>query len=163
MLPDDGFWAARIVSRFTDEMVRALVRTGQYDDPAAENQLADTLIKRRDKTVAHHFRQVNPLAEFEVAAGGEGPTLRFRNLGEEAGLARAEGYEYQWFALDNATRALTPLGAAATAAAPALAVPSGAGEYVMVRIRTRAAEPNWTKAVDVYLRAGKLVGIEREI
>ena len=89
MLPDDAFWAARIVSRFTDEMVRAIVHTGQYDDAAAERRLADMLIKRRDKVVAHYFRQLNPLAEFEVV--DEGRTLRFRNLGEEAGLAPRVG------------------------------------------------------------------------
>ena len=159
MLPDDAFWAARIVSRFTDEMVRALVHTGQYDDPAAERQLADTLIERRDKTVAYYFRQVNPLAEFAVE---EGARLRFRNLGQEAGLASAIGYDYQWFAFDNATQELRPLGEAAQTTATALPLPAAEAGYRMVRIRTRAPEPHWAKAVDVYLRGQTLVGIERE-
>jgi hypothetical protein len=163
MLLDDAFWAARIVSRFSDEMVRALVHTGLYDDPAAERYLADTLIKRRDKTVAHYFRQVNPLAEFETAAGPEGVLLRFRNLGQETGLGHADGYEYQWYTFDNATHALTPLGPAGTSGATELTVPPGGGEYRMVRIRTSGPEPAWAKAVDVYLRGGRLVGIEREI
>ena len=46
--PDDTFWAARRVIAFTDEMIRAVVRTGQYSDPAAEKHVADTLIARRD-------------------------------------------------------------------------------------------------------------------
>jgi len=162
MLPDDGFWAARIVSRFTDEMVRALVHTGQYDDPAAERQLADTLIKRRDKTVGYYFRQVNPLAEFETVSGADGARLRFRNLGEDAQLGSATGYEYEWFALDNATHALTSLGAAAQTATTTVPIPLAGGGYRMVRIRTQSAEPNWMKTVDVYLRGAGLVGIERE-
>jgi hypothetical protein len=162
MLPDDAFWAARIVSRFTDEMVRALVHTGQYDDPAAERQLADTLLKRRDKTVAYYFRQVNPLAGFEVVSGAEGPSVRFHNLGEEARLGAVTGYEYQWFAFDNATHALTPLGASAQTTTTTLPVPTAGGEYRMVRLRTQGAEPNWMKTVDVYLRGSGLVGIERE-
>jgi hypothetical protein len=162
MLPDDAFWAARIVSRFTDEMVRAIVHTGQYDDPGAEQFLADVLIRRRDKTVAHYFRQLNPLAEFQVEAGAAGATLRFRNLGEEKGLAHAEAYEHQWFAFDNASGALRPLGELARVAEPALAIPDTADEYRMVRIRTRAPEPLWAKAVEVYLRGGRIVGIERE-
>jgi len=162
MLPDDAFWAARIVSRFTDEMVRALVHTGQYDDDAAERQLADTLIQRRDTIVAHYFRQVNPLAEFEVGAGPEGARLRFRNLGQEAGLGRAEAYEHQWFAFDNATQALTPRGPAAVSAATELTVPRTEGEYRMVRVRTRGSEPAWAKGVDVYLSGVRVVGIERE-
>ena len=162
LLPDDAFWAARIVSRFTDEMVRALVHAGQYDDPAAERQLADTLILRRDKTVAHYFRQVNPLAEFEVAEGGGGASLRFRNLGQEAGAGRAEAYEYQWHTFDNRTHALTPLGAAGRSSATEIAVPAGEAEYRMVRLRTHGSEAGWKKAVDVYLRHRTLVGIERE-
>ena len=85
MLPDDAFWAARIVSRFTDEMVRAIVHTGQYDDAAAERRLADILIKRRDKMVAHYFRQVNPLAEFEVVDEGTDAPLPQPGRGGEAG------------------------------------------------------------------------------
>jgi hypothetical protein len=162
MLPDDAFWAARIVSRFTDEMVRALVHTGQYHDPAAEQQLADTLIKRRDKTIGYYFRQVNPLSEFEVVSGADGSSLRFRNLGQDAGLGRADAYEYQWFGFDNVTRALTPLGAPSQSVATEIAVPASGAQYRMARIRTRAAEPNWMKTVDVYLRGGGLVGVERE-
>ena len=35
MRPDDAFWAARIVSRFTDEMIGAVVQKAQYSDPRA--------------------------------------------------------------------------------------------------------------------------------
>ena len=162
MLPDDAFWAARIVSRFTDEMVRALVHTGQYDDPAAERLLGDVLIARRDKTVAHYFRQVNPLAEFEVETGSGGGRLRFRNLGEERGLGAVEAYESQWFAFDNGTGALRALGEPLRGPERAVALPAGADEYHMVRLRTRAKEPAWGKGVDVYLRGREIVGIERE-
>ena len=34
---------------FSDEMIRAIVKTGQYSDPVAEKHLADVLIKRRNK------------------------------------------------------------------------------------------------------------------
>jgi hypothetical protein len=160
MLPDDAFWAARIASRFTDEMVRAIVHTGAYDDPAAERLLSDVLIARRDKTVAHYFRQVNPLAEFEVDAGSG--RLRFRNLGEERGLAAVEAYESQWFAFDNRTGALRPLGESSRGPERAIPLPAGTDEYHMLRLRTRSQEPGWGKAVDVYLRGREVVGIERE-
>ena len=162
MLPDDAFWAARIVSRFTDEMVRTIVHTGQYDDAAAERFLADVLIQRRDKTVAHYFRQVNPLAEFEVDSSGATAALRFRNLGEERGLGRGQAYEHQWFAFDNATGVRKPLGEPERSTAREIALPAAAGEYAVVRIRTRAELPAWSKAVDVYLRGANIVGIERE-
>ena len=36
MRADDAFWAARRVMAFDDEMIRAVVKTGEYSDPAAE-------------------------------------------------------------------------------------------------------------------------------
>jgi hypothetical protein len=162
MQPADAFWAARIVSRFTDEMVRALVHTGQYQDPAAEAHLVDTLLKRRDKVISYYFRQVNPLAEFAVEDEGTAPVLAFRNLGQEAGLAAAFGYEYEWFAFDNATGALRPLGGSQVQARPRLPLPAPDEGYQMARIRTQSPEPGWRKAVDVYLRGRAVVGIERE-
>ena len=52
MRPDDAFWAARIVSRFTDEMIRAVVGKARYSDPKATEYMADVIIRRRDKVVA---------------------------------------------------------------------------------------------------------------
>ena len=46
---DDTLWAALRVMAFTDEQIRAAVKTGGYSDPAAEKLLADVLIQRRDK------------------------------------------------------------------------------------------------------------------
>ncbi|MEE9264314.1 MAG: hypothetical protein V3V11_07655, partial [Vicinamibacteria bacterium] len=73
-------------------------------------------------------------------------------------------------ALDNETSNLTPLGQKGESSEPSLPVPP-AGEtgadYLMVRIRTRSEdEPNWGKAVEVFLRKDggrSVVGIQREI
>src|SRR6185295_17598414 len=39
MRHDDAFWAARIVARFSDEMVGAIVKKAQYSDPQATEYL----------------------------------------------------------------------------------------------------------------------------
>ena len=46
---------------FTDEQIRAAVKTGGFTDPAAEKLLADVLIKRRDKIGRAYFSRINPL------------------------------------------------------------------------------------------------------
>ena len=56
---DDAFWAAERVAAFSDEMIRAIVHTGEFSDPAAEKLLVDIMIKRRDKILA------------DLPAGGE--------------------------------------------------------------------------------------------
>jgi hypothetical protein len=158
----DAFWAGRIASRFSDEAVRAIVHTGAFTDPEAERHLVDVLLRRRDKVVRWTFAQISPLAEFEVVGEGGASTLRFRNLGEEAGVGRATAYEYHWFAFDNATGARRALGEARSAPRPEVEVPAAEGDYKVVRIRTAGGVPAWGRAVDVYLRGRTVVGVERE-
>src|SRR5215510_7248618 len=66
----DAFWAARIASRFTDRMIRAVVETGRLTNPEAARYLSDVIIKRRDKAVAYWLTRTNPLDEFEVRSEG---------------------------------------------------------------------------------------------
>lgn len=166
MLTEDAFWAARIVARFSDEAIRAIVHTGEYADPAAERYLADTIIKRRDKIVAHYFRLLNPLDGFRIETGAPAERLEFVNLGEKAGLAAVDGYEYRWFRFDNRTERAEPIGDVQRAPSASLPVPAGAEEYLMVCIRTRSPkERAWNKKVEVYVRTRPtpiVVGIERE-
>lgn len=96
-----------------------------------------------------------------VSEGGVS-ALRFRNLGEEAGLGRATVYEYHWSAFDNRTGARREVGGARSARRPELEVPTTGGEYSVVRIRTAGALPAGGRAVDVYLRGLTVVGVERE-
>ena len=44
-------WGARIVSGFSDEMIRAAVAAGRYSDPRAADYVTQVLIERRDKLV----------------------------------------------------------------------------------------------------------------
>jgi YD repeat-containing protein len=118
------------------------------------------VIRRREKILDHYFRQLNPLEGFVVDGA-----LSFRNLGGERALAPVEAYEFQWFAFDNLTGERTALGDTSRATETRIPLPGGgAGEYRVVRIRTlSAAEPRWSKAVEVYLRGVVIIGIDREI
>jgi hypothetical protein len=168
----DAFWAARIISRFSDEAIQAIVHTGEFDDPEAERYLGDCLIRRRDKIVAEYFARLNPLHDFVVRA----ERLDFANLGARAGLGIAEHYEYQWFAFDNRHETSEPIAGPSQTSGTSIPLPQQASqhEFLLARIRTHCpCQPAWTKAVDVYLRAGGapagpeqaawiLVGIERQ-
>ncbi len=100
--PDDTFWGARRVMAFTDEMIRAAVRTGQYSDPAAEKHIADTLIARRDAIGRAWLTNVNPVVDPVLDASG---TLSFRNAAVVAGVSKAPAsYEVAWFAFRQRDR-----------------------------------------------------------
>ncbi|MBI2822055.1 MAG: hypothetical protein HYX74_07500, partial [Acidobacteria bacterium] len=166
MQDDDAFWAARIVLRFTDEMIQAIVRTGQIADTEAEKYLVDTLIKRRDKIIRYYLAQVNPLDNFRIGGMRGSEKLEFRNLSLEAGLSTVDSYQYQWFRFDNQTLAQDPLGDVDGVKAPSLPLPRSDAPYLMVRIVTLSPDQTpWEKKVEVYVRnhsGQSIVGIERE-
>ena len=88
--PDDALWAALRVMAFTDEQIRAAVKTGNFIDPAAEKLLGDILIKRRDKIGRVYYsrdQSARPLRAHRHGAGlreprRQGPPQR----GSQAGL-----------------------------------------------------------------------------
>ena len=151
MQDEDAFWAAAIVHEFSDDAVRAAVATGELGNAESERYLVDTLIRRRDKTVAHYFARTNPLAWFAV----EGGALRFRNLGEESGLGRVEGYDVEWSEFDNTTG--RPCPSHLPLPSPFRPVPFHSRHrrrLPAARIRTRSAPARVDRAVTVYLRRG---------
>src|SRR4029079_10466170 len=82
-LPDDTFWAARIVMSFSDDDIRAVVRTAHYSDPAAERWVADSLIERRNRIARTYFERVLPLDDITVRDGA----LTFTDLAVRSGYA----------------------------------------------------------------------------
>jgi hypothetical protein len=166
---DDTFWAARRVMAFSDEMIRAIVKTGQYSDPAAEQHLADVLIKRRDKIGKAYLPAVNPLVDFRLDASGE---LTFENAAVNAGFATAPrgGYEARWYRFDNSSGSAAPIGSPVVSPALRVSAPAGlpTGDGDFIKIEVAAIDPpvsSWTTPVQVYFRrlpsGWKLVGFER--
>ncbi len=78
----DGYWAAKIISAFTDEHLKAIVAQGRYRNPEAAEYMARILAERRDKIARAFFDRIPPLDFFTVA----GSVVRFRDLGAEPGL-----------------------------------------------------------------------------
>ena len=68
----DKFWAAKILTNFTDEDFRAVVETGKYTQPGAADYLVRTLAERRDIIGRTFFstRRSNPLDEFRAVPDG---------------------------------------------------------------------------------------------
>jgi hypothetical protein len=167
MRDDDAFWAARRVMAFSDELIRAAVRTGQYSDPAAEQHLGSVLIKRRDAIGRTYLTAVNPVVNPRLDAGG---VLAFDNAAVAAGFARAPAeYRAVWSRLDNATGDTARIAEtrSATAAMPAPRdLTAAEGTFIEVAISADSAEhPSWQQPVRTYFRrtsAGwRLVGLER--
>ena len=108
MRADDAFWAARRVMAFSDELIRAIVKTGQYSDPEAEQYLGDVLIKRRDKIGRAYLTKINPVVDPALDASG---ALTFGNAAVQYGFATApRGYAATWFTLRQRHRGVAVAG-----------------------------------------------------
>ncbi|MGH9785046.1 MAG: hypothetical protein ACRD88_12775 [Terriglobia bacterium] len=156
-LPDDEFWAARQVMAFTDEEIRAIVRTGQYSEPEAEEWLVERLIARRDKIGRAFLAKVLPLDRFAVENG----RLVFDDLGVRHRLVPSRNYSVQWSRFDNDAETKTPLDGETAFTLPRQIESAAAGEYFAAEIR--ADDPK--KVVTVYLRKQpgqvEVVGMDR--
>lgn len=165
---DDNFWAARRVMAFSDEMIRAMVKTGQFTVPDAEQLLGDILIQRRDKIGEAYLTAVNPLVNFALDNNGR---LTFENAAARVANASTTGYSATWAQFNNDTGQTTAIGSPTATAgnqvqAPA-ALPTAAGSFV--KIQLSAAQPpakgTAVAPVDVYFRrtadGWRLVGVER--
>jgi hypothetical protein len=88
----DGYWAAKIVSAFTDADLRFMVEQGRYQDPGAVDYLVEHLGRRRDVIARTWFDRIAPLDHFRRA----GDRLRGEDLGVARGVYPAEGVRYRW-------------------------------------------------------------------
>jgi len=159
---EDAYWATRTVMNFTDEMIRAIVHTGNWEETGAEKYVGDNLIERRDKIVHYYLAQINPLDNFHLSSTG----LTFENLGVKAGLASDCSYQYDWFRFDNETQKADPLALHRTNDQTSIPIPNNAdAAFLMVHIASLcSAQPAWKFPVAVYIRNGSspsIVGIER--
>jgi len=171
----DGFWAASIASRFSDDMLRAIVDAGQLSDRDAARYLTAALIERRNKVVAYWMTRTNPLDRFAIERSGRGTELTFDNAAVRLGLATARGeYMVRWTSLDNASGTEAPAGAERTINGSRLVVPADAwgtrdqagDRYAMASIKTiDPAYAWWSNPVVITLRERNglvtVVGIRR--
>ncbi|MBI3697692.1 MAG: hypothetical protein HY238_23030 [Acidobacteria bacterium] len=169
-LPEDAYWAARIVMSFTDEGIRAIVKTGRITDPRAEEYLIQTIIRRRDKAGRYWLTQISSVDNFRVDDAG---LVHFEDLAVRYGFAKTPpGYEASWYLYDNQNNRRTPLGEAARDVLSPLTVPEQVrngpeGAYFGFELRSRSeGTPQQPKAVHSYFRRKQgrleLVGVERD-
>ncbi|HBY63287.1 MAG TPA: hypothetical protein DEH78_25985 [Solibacterales bacterium] len=155
-LPDDLYWGAKQVMAFTDEEIRAVVKTGRYSDPEAEKYVADVLIARRDKVGRAFLDQVLPLEDFAV----RNERLVYRDVAVDYGFRGPQSHRVQWALFDNDANEVTALADAEGPRLPPAVASLAVGRFAVAVVRGEAG-----KAVTVFLRKGaegyRVVGIDR--
>ena len=157
--PHDDYWAATKVLAFTDDDIRAIVRTGQYSDPSAAEWIAKCLIERRDKIGRHFLGGVLPLDGFRL----EGGELRFDDISAQKGLRPTPNYSVEWAEFHNVSRVHIPLTGGNSFRVPERVHKDEPGAYYSAKITAEGEDKQ--KLVYVYLRVEKdgpkIVGIDR--
>ena len=167
MRADDAFWAARRVAAFDDDMIRAVVHTGQYSDAAAEQHLATILMQRRDKIARAYLAAVSPIVNPRLDGGG---TLTFDNAASAAHVgAPPAAYRATWAEFDNTTGQTRSLGetrATGAAVKPPRELPATAGAIVQIDVAQDGGAQSQSHPARLHFRrtsdGWKLVGLDRE-
>src|SRR5262245_26287119 len=171
----DAFWAATIMSRFSNAMIKSIVEESRLSNSGAAAELADVIIKRRDKTVRWGITRTNPLDRFEIRLG---PTaaLGFDNAAVRLHVVEqlAPQYIVRWAPFDNRSGATQSIQSATETASTVATIPAGiwgppdeAGlRYAVALISTKHPQlTHWVSPVVVTLRnrdgAIDVVGIAR--
>jgi hypothetical protein len=79
----DALWMVRIITRFTDEHIRALVETAQLENPRYVEHLERSLIERRDRIAREYLTRYVSLDRFQLIrreAGNPAQSLCFEDL-----------------------------------------------------------------------------------
>jgi len=169
---EDNAWMARIVSRFRDEHVRAMVARGRFSNPTVESELSRILIGRRDRILDRWFSKLSPLTWPAVRPTGDGHSICLQDLATWAGVREASSRVYEtsgWVGDDLAPIAVSDAvrGDDSWVCVP-LPTVSGASasspEYLIVDVRATSADDDTGPArLHFYARGDsyRLVGLER--
>ncbi len=139
MRPEDAFWGARLVARFSPEDIAAIVAKGDYSDPQATAYVTKVLVERRRKVLETWLNAVTPLVDPVVTDG----VLRATNAAVAAGVADPpRRYTAHWFGWNNTAGTRQPVGglvelagsANLTLPLPVALASRGVGEYIGVTV-----------------------------
>jgi hypothetical protein len=91
MTEEDGAWMARILARFTPQMLRALAERGVLALPDATDFLAMTLEARLEKVLTRYLTRLSPIGDLRVE---ENDVLRGVDFARMRNVGPAGAFRY---------------------------------------------------------------------
>jgi hypothetical protein len=174
MTEADAAWMARIVARFREEHIRALVARGRFSEPIVSSELERILIGRRKKILERWLTKLSPLTWPEVRSGEGGEEVCLEDVAVSSGIREADTRRYETRAFRGDALSEIEVAAARVEDGTRVCVPlprvPGASaeqpEYVIVDVAasTRGRETTGPVRLHFYALgedAHRLVGLER--
>jgi len=154
---EDGYWAAKIISRFSEEHLRALVAEAKLSDPLHTRYLERVLIGRRDNIVQEYLYEMAPL-DFPVV---DGTSLCVEDLLVSGGYETRENSFYQVRVADEPWRRLEP----ASTEQLCVELPAGDGSLIVEASVRRSQQMEYASPARFHVQVvdgiAAIVGIER--
>jgi hypothetical protein len=94
MTERDAAWMTRIVARFTDDHIDAIIKEGQFTDPVVVAEASRMLKSRRDKILQRWLTRLSPLSEPRLAEHDGITDLCLRDLSLLPKVTAKEGRQY---------------------------------------------------------------------
>jgi hypothetical protein len=165
MTERDGAWMARILARFSPEMVNALAEMGRFSDPSDTSYIATVLNARLEKILARYLTRLSPLTDTHVEGANQlcaTDLARRRHLRSDAEF-RYSARLADGRALPVVTRVDSSVCVALPARDIAAQVPDGSSQrYLVVAISDGVAPgPLLVHLYDLGARGFRIAGLER--
>jgi hypothetical protein len=171
MTEQDAAWMARILARFGDAHVKALVETGRLENPVVRAELERILLGRRDALLARYLESRSPLTLPRVVARDGGAQLCLEDLVVTAHRAEpaARRYRAQAWAGESLRALPAPQarGSADAAQDVCVSLPGELGgsegkpAYLVVDLEAGAAPPVRVHLYHLGAERFRVVGLER--
>lgn len=162
MTPCDGYWAAKIISAFTDEQLLAICKQAHYRNPEATRYTAGMLSERRDKIARRLFDRVPPLDFFRL----EKDRIEYHDLGVERGIYPAGETRYRarhaWVTAEREADALSEWHVSRVTGIPLPEPPEAAAPFLMVEFQIdRGAGWSATTRIFIARTSARIIALER--
>jgi len=92
----DAFWGTKIVAKYSDSMIEAIVAAARYPDEASAQAAIAGLKSRRDALIRYWFTRLSPLDGFALDPGADGVLLSCNDLATGAGIAEPSQRRYRF-------------------------------------------------------------------
>jgi hypothetical protein len=105
----DAYWGTKIVTAYSNQVIRSLAEAGDYSRAEVTEYLEDVLLSRRDAIGNYWFDRITALEDFTLARSGSGMELCFRDLALERAYADGGSRSYRVQTMDADGRELAPV------------------------------------------------------
>jgi hypothetical protein len=135
----DLAWMARIIARFDDAMIRAIVERAKIMDPVMREELVRALLMRRDRILQRFLTRLSPLTDPRVTPEASGVRVCFEDLAVLRGLPAGRNWAMVTRAGTGSSVRVSATSAAGRVCLVLLELQAAPGQHVEIEIVKQTA------------------------